>query len=129
MLRTLRSLSLPTLRCLHTTSPRLINITFIDGDKHIQAKAIRGDTLLESAKDYKVKLPATCGGMCECSTCHVIADDATMSMLPEATEEELDTLDAAPGVTDNSRLACQVDVTRTMEGAVFYLPKEVKDVR
>jgi len=125
----LRNLTRLSLRCLHTTPSRHINITFIDGDKQTLAKAIRGDTLLESAKDYNVKLAATCGGMAECSTCHVIADDATMSMLDEAGEEEMDTLDAAPGVTDNSRLACQVDVTRKMEGAVFYLPKETKDVR
>ena len=32
--------------------------------KRIPAKAIRGDTLLETAKDNKILLPAVCGGKC-----------------------------------------------------------------
>ena len=68
-------------------------------------------------------------GMCECSTCHVIADHVTFDVLPEAEEEELDTLDSAVGLTDTSRLACQIDITRTLEGTRFTVPDTFSDSR
>ena len=68
-------------------------------------------------------------GMCECSTCHVIADQETFDKLPEPEEEELDVLDVALGVTDTSRLACQIDITRGIEGARFTVPDSFNDQR
>jgi 2Fe-2S ferredoxin len=47
-----------------------------------------------------------CGGVCACSTCHVIVRKGLESC-SEATEEEEDQLDKAPGLTPYSRLACQ----------------------
>ena len=67
--------------------------------------------------------------MCECSTCHVIADATTFSKLPEPEEEELDTLDSALGLTDTSRLACQIDITKDLEGARFIVPETFGDAR
>lgn len=84
---------------------------------------------METAKDNHINLPSVCGGMCECSTCHVIADQATFYKLEEAEEEELDVLDAVEDVTDTSRLACQVDVTRGIEGARFIVPDSFSDMR
>ena len=67
--------------------------------------------------------------MCECSTCHVIADQHTFGMLPAAEEEELDTLDSALGLADTSRLACQIDITKDLEGAIFTVPDTFSDIR
>lgn len=67
--------------------------------------------------------------MCECSTCHVILDEDTFSKLPEPEEEELDTLDSALGVCDTSRLACQIDITKELEGARFIVPDSFSDAR
>ena len=47
-----------------------------------------------------------CGGVCACSTCHVIVREG-LSSCNEMTEAEADMLDNAPGVTAQSRLACQ----------------------
>jgi 2Fe-2S ferredoxin len=47
-----------------------------------------------------------CGGVCACSTCHVIVREGLESC-SEATDDELDMLDDARGVELNSRLACQ----------------------
>ena len=44
--------------------------------------------------------------VCACSTCHVIVKEGFDS-LSEASENEEDMLDNAPGVTLQSRLACQ----------------------
>ena len=50
--------------------------------------------------------------------------------IPEiATDEELDLLDMAHGLTDTSRLGCQVDVTNEMDGIVLKVPTETYDAR
>ena len=51
-------------------------------------------------------LDHACGGVCACSTCHVIVREGLESC-NEATDAELDELDEAPGITPKSRLGCQ----------------------
>ena len=46
-----------------------------------------------------------------------------------ASDEELDLLEIAHGLTDTSRLGCQVDVTNEMEGIVLKVPTETFDAR
>ena len=44
--------------------------------------------------------------------------------LPEQSEEEEDMLDLAIGVTDTSRLGCQIKVTTEFDGITIKLPEE-----
>ena len=53
-----------------------------------------------------VDIDHACGGVCACSTCHVIIRQGHDSC-QEASEDEEDMLDTAPGLELNSRLACQ----------------------
>jgi 2Fe-2S ferredoxin len=53
-----------------------------------------------------VEIDHACGGVCACSTCHVIVREG-FETLSEGTEEEDDQLEKAPGLTPKSRLACQ----------------------
>ena len=70
-------------------------------------------------------LPAgACGGELACSTCHVILAQADFDRLEEPEEEEEDMLDLAWGLTDTSRLCCQIEVEEWMEGMVITLPDE-----
>ena len=43
------------------------------------------------------------------------------------TDGELDLLEMAHGLTDTSRLVCQVDVTNEIEGIVLKVPTETFD--
>jgi len=63
-------------------------------------------SILEIAIGHDVDMDHACGGVCACSTCHVIVHEGFES-LPEATEDEEDQLDNAPGLTRHSRLSCQ----------------------
>ncbi len=63
-------------------------------------------SLLQIAAEAGVEIDHACGGVCACSTCHVIVREGESS-LPEAAEAEEDMLDNAPGLTLHSRLACQ----------------------
>jgi 2Fe-2S ferredoxin len=63
-------------------------------------------SLLEIGLGHGVDIDHACGGVCACSTCHVIVR-AGLESCSEATDDELDQLDKAPGLTPQSRLACQ----------------------
>ena len=63
-------------------------------------------SILDVALGFKIGLDHACGGVCACSTCHVIVREGLASC-NESTEDEEDMLDNAPGLTPHSRLACQ----------------------
>lgn len=63
-------------------------------------------SILEIALGNDVEIDHACGGVCACSTCHVIVKQGLESC-PGASEDEEDQIDNARGVTRQSRLACQ----------------------
>jgi 2Fe-2S ferredoxin len=63
-------------------------------------------SLLDILLNHKVPVDHACGGVAACSTCHVIVRKGLGSCNP-AEEAEEDMLDTAPGLTPQSRLACQ----------------------
>jgi ferredoxin, 2Fe-2S len=63
-------------------------------------------SILDISQGYHMGLDHACGGVCACSTCHVIVHEG-LDSCNEATDAELDQLDEAPGVTPKSRLGCQ----------------------
>jgi 2Fe-2S ferredoxin len=68
-------------------------------------------SILDIAEHYHhtcegIDLEHTCGGVCACSTCHVIVREGLESC-NEPSDDELDQLEEAPGITVKSRLGCQ----------------------
>jgi 2Fe-2S ferredoxin len=63
-------------------------------------------SILDIALGNGVDLDHACGGVVACSTCHVIVRKGLESC-GEASDDELDQLDQAPGLEANSRLGCQ----------------------
>ena len=53
-----------------------------------------------------VDMDHSCGGVCACSTCHIFVHEGLESC-NEASADEEDMLDLAPGLKRQSRLACQ----------------------
>lgn len=84
-------------------------ITFLPMNKEVIVES--GTPILDAALDNNIKINHNCGGNCACSTCHVIVETGFDSM-NEVTEDEMDMLDEADGLTDTSRLACQAKVTQ-----------------
>jgi len=96
---------------------RKFKVTFIDEQKqeHVievdPAKIPYGEhglpgSLLDIALGHGIAVDHACGGVCACSTCHVIVREG-LDTCGEATEAEEDRLDEAYGLTSKSRLACQ----------------------
>lgn len=63
-------------------------------------------SILDIALAHGVELDHACGGVCACSTCHVIVREG-LETCNESTEDEEDQLDEAAGLTARSRLGCQ----------------------
>lgn len=69
-----------------------------------------------------------CEGSIACSTCHVILDEDTFYKLEEPGDDENDMLDLAFGLTDTSRLGCQVKVSKDMDGIAVQLPSATRNM-
>jgi len=74
-----------------------------------EMKAAKGEHLLEVAVEHGINIEHACGGVCACSTCHVYVEEG-MDSLSEATEDEEDRVEEAPGLQMNSRLSCQCEI-------------------
>ena len=110
-----------------------VSVTFVmpDGAK-ATAKAKEGENLLDIVIDNDIDIDGfgACEGTLACSTCHLVFKQKDFDKLPEeATDEELDMLDLAYGLTDTSRLGCQVCMTKDMNGLEVRVPEGVNDQR
>lgn len=63
-------------------------------------------SILDVALGNDIGLDHACGGVCACSTCHVIVREG-LETCNESTDAEEDMLDNAPGLEPQSRLGCQ----------------------
>jgi len=99
-------------------------VTFIERDGNRKTvETVAGASLLEVARKHNIDIEGACEGSLACSTCHVIVDADDYDRLPEAEEEEEDMLDLAFGLTETSRLGCQVIVTDELDGLTVSLPE------
>ena len=108
----------------------MINITIIsrDGKRH-NLRASEGDTLLDIARKNNIEeIEGSCEGCMACSTCHVVVDESWYKKLEKATDEENDMLDFAFGLTQHSRLGCQIKITSNLNGLIVWLPAGVNNM-
>lgn len=105
-------------------------ITFIDkdGDAHV-IEVADGDNLLDIAIANDIEMEGACGGSCACSTCHVIVQSDHYDVMDEPDDDENDMLDQAFGLTETSRLGCQVKMSKELDGLVVRLPLMTKNLQ
>lgn len=103
----------------------MATITFIkpDGSSH-DIEASNGASLMEVGRNANMGVEGTCGGSLSCATCHVIFDEAGFAKVGPASEDEMDMLDLAFGVTDTSRLGCQIKVSDELDGITVRVPED-----
>ena len=103
-------------------------MTFVHPDGIEQVcDAPEGLSVLEVAHRNMIDLEGACEGSMACSTCHVYVDDASLAKLEEPLEEEDDMLDLAFGLAENSRLGCQIILTKELEGITLTLPAATRN--
>ncbi|XP_062148556.1 uncharacterized protein LOC133857342 [Alnus glutinosa] len=110
-------------------SEETISVTFVDKDgeeKHIKVPI--GMSMLEAAHENDIELEGACEGSLACSTCHVIVMDMEQyNKLEDPTDEENDMLDLAFGLTETSRLGCQVIAKPELEGIRLAIPAATRN--
>ncbi|KAJ0169838.1 hypothetical protein K1T71_014444 [Dendrolimus kikuchii] len=110
-----------------------VTVTFVLNDgKSLETQAKIGDTLLDVVvnNDLNIEGYGACEGTLTCSTCHVILKQEDYDRLPEEpSDEERDMLDLAYGLTDTSRLGCQITLTKDLDGLVIQVPETINDAR
>ncbi|KAJ7979199.1 adrenodoxin-like protein 2, mitochondrial [Quillaja saponaria] len=107
----------------------MISVTFVDKDgeeNHIKVPI--GMSMLEAAHQNDIELEGACEGSLACSTCHVIVMDMEYyNKLEEPADEENDMLDLAFGLTETSRLGCQVIAKPELDGIRLAIPAATRN--
>ncbi len=96
-----------------------IKITDRNGETHqLLAPTDMSMNLMEVMRSYELADEGTigvCGGMCMCASCQVYIVDGAEKLQPMGDEEDA-MLGEAFHVKDNSRLGCQIHITKDLEG-------------
>ncbi|KAF6173411.1 hypothetical protein GIB67_027106 [Kingdonia uniflora] len=106
-----------------------ISVTFVDkyGEEN-EIKVPIGMSMLEAAHENDIELEGACEGSLACSTCHVIVMDVDYyNKLEDPGDEENDMLDLAFGLTETSRLGCQVIASPELDGIRLALPAATRN--
>jgi len=108
-----------------------INFTFHD-DSVVTVQGAEGDSLLDLVVDNDIDIDGfgACEGTLACSTCHVVLSQEDYDRMPDQpTDEEFDMLDLAYGLTDTSRLGCQIFCTKDLNNLMVDVPPGIADAR
>jgi 2Fe-2S ferredoxin len=100
-----------------------IHVTDREGKGH-ELEATKGWSVMEIIRENDLPIEAACGGCCACATCHVYVDEAWLSKLTPAEDEEDSMLDEAYQVQENSRLSCQITFSEELDGLNVTLAPE-----
>lgn len=89
-----------------------------------EVTATDGTPLMNIAIENNINgILGECGGNAACATCHVYVDDHFVDLLapPDSSEEQM--LEATSSERKhNSRLACQIKMTESLDGIVLTCP-------
>lgn len=103
-----------------------IKITDREGTTHtVLAPTDMAMNLMEVVRSYELAPEGTigvCGGMAMCASCQCYVLSETQ--LPEMQDDEEAMLSEAFYVKDNSRLGCQIRITKELEGLEVELAPE-----
>ena len=84
-----------------------------------------GVTVMEAGRDAGLGIEGTCGGCLSCATCHVVLDKEWFLKVGKPDEDEIDMLDLAFGLTDTSRLGCQIEISEALNGLRVMIPEDI----
>lgn len=97
-----------------------LNVIDHSGKTHC-VEALVGWRVMEIIRDWDLRIKAECGGAGACGSCHVHVDPAFAELFQTPSHEELEQLDALPGVTAQSRLSCQLLMRPECDGMTVRL--------
>ena len=102
-----------------------ININIIDRERNKHSIVVPTDmnmNLMEVCKSYEFPIEGICGGMAMCASCHVYVNSDTL--LDDVNEDEKAMLSEAFNIKSSSRLGCQIQITKELDGMTFEIAPE-----
>ena len=102
-----------------------ININIIDRKRNKHSIVVPTDmnmNLMEACKSYEFPIDGICGGMAMCASCHVYVNSD--SLLDDVSEDEKAMLSEAFNIKSSSRLGCQIQITKELDGMTFEIAPE-----
>lgn len=106
----------------------LIKVTVIDRENkehNLEAPTDMNMNMMELCKSYELPVAGTCGGMAMCASCqmYVLTDHVSI----DRSHDEQAMLDEAWHVEENSRLGCQIKLTKDLDGLKVQLAPFVEE--
>jgi 2Fe-2S ferredoxin len=101
------------------------NINYVSHEGARQSVAVVvGNSVMEGAVKNGIDgIVAECGGAAQCGTCHVYVEEQWLPKLPPMQDDENAMLDTTVCPRQpNSRLSCQIPVTKELDGLVVHTP-------
>lgn len=83
---------------------------------------------MHAAHRHDLDLEGACEGSLACSTCHVIVQKEFFEKLSLASDEENDLLDLAFGLTETSRLGCQIKMEPKLNNIQVTIPSSTRNI-
>lgn len=104
----------------------MISIHVTTRDGHAQTLQVEpGRPLMQTLKAAGIaEIAALCGGCASCGTCHVHVSEDWVERLPAMRADEDELLGFSDWRRANSRLACQVPVTDSLDGLTLAVAPE-----
>lgn len=101
----------------------VIHVIDREGVQHdLEAPTDMNMNVMEVCKSYELPVEGTCGGMAMCASCQCYLESE--HELADQSDDELDMLDQAFFVKENSRLGCQIPISEEIDGIVIRLAPE-----
>lgn len=97
------------------TGDLIVHVKDTNGSWH-EVPAMEGESAMKAITEAKLDMTGSCGGQAACATCHVFVDDGWFSRISEPSEEEIDMLEYAGNQEQNSRLSCQIILSKQLDG-------------
>ena len=101
-------------------------IIFVKPDLSEHAIVVEnGTTVMEAGRDANLGIEGTCGGCLSCATCHIIVNPEWFAKTGVPSEDEADMLDLAFGLSQTSRLGCQIEMSDELDGLKVAIPEDI----
>lgn len=100
-----------------------IKVTDLQGKVH-KLEGLEGYRVMEVIRDNGIHIKAECNGCASCATCHVYVNEKWLDKLVAATDEETRLLSDSYHLKNNSRLSCQILLTKEIDGIEITLSKD-----
>jgi 2Fe-2S ferredoxin len=100
-----------------------LNVVDRNDNEHVLEVPASG-SLMEALREPEYGVPAICGGMCSCATCHVYVAPEWAGRLDAQQSDERDLMTGLEHHRETSRLSCQIRLSGELDGLRLTLAPE-----